>query len=324
MTAVAISNNDMVYLHWHVSGKIPRCLGFNVIRHDANSNHQEPLPAMVGFPTSDGSKTKKAAGQTFRDTSVWPVQKYAWKDLFAKRGGTYWYEVVPMLGTPGNLKPDSAKAMRTNSVTLDSNQGDCSVFFNRGIISTQAVARSLTKSKSGVPNTKELETDIKDPGNPLRIRLVGDLENGVLRLLERARKEGGQCYCALYELSDKDLIDNLAALKDKVHVVLSNAGEDTEEGAGDGDNTNTDARKRLHKLKLDVTDRMLKKGHIGHNKFVVYVGKNRPEAVLSGSTNWTPTGLCTKQQCHCRRFAGLSEAVSRLLEAPPERHGRCR
>jgi phosphatidylserine/phosphatidylglycerophosphate/cardiolipin synthase-like enzyme len=294
MTAVAISNNDMVYLHWNVSEKIPRCLGFNIVRHDATSNHPEPLPAMVGFPSPGRSKTKKAAGQTFRDTSVWPVQKYAWKDLFARRGGTYWYEVVPMLGTPGNLKPDAAKAMRTNSVTLDSNQGDCSVFFNRGIISTQAVARSLTKGKSGLPNTKALEAAIEDPANPLRIRLVGDLEKGVLRLLERATKEGGQCFCALYELSDKDLIDNLAVLKGKVHIVLSNAGEDTKKGAGDGDKTNTDARKGFHKLKLDVTDRMLKKGHIGHNKFVVYVGKNGPEAVLSGSTNWTPTGLCAQ------------------------------
>jgi phosphatidylserine/phosphatidylglycerophosphate/cardiolipin synthase-like enzyme len=294
MTAVAISNNDMVYLHWNVSGKIPDCLGFNIIRHDAMSKHQESLPAMVGFPSPDKSEKKKAAGQTFRNTSVWPVQKYAWKDLFAKRGGTYWYEIVPMLGTPGNLKPDLANAMRTNSVTLDSKQGDCAVFFNRGIISTQAIARSLTKGKSGIPNTKTLEEAIKKPGNPLRIRLAGELENGVLTLLERAKKEGGQCYCALYELSDKDLVDNLAALKDKVHIVLSNAGEDTKKGAGDGDKTNTGARKSFHKLKLDVTDRMFKKGHIGHNKFVVYVGKNGPEAVLSGSTNWTPTGLCAQ------------------------------
>jgi hypothetical protein len=31
MNAVAISNKDMVYLHWHVDGKIPNCLGFSVI-----------------------------------------------------------------------------------------------------------------------------------------------------------------------------------------------------------------------------------------------------------------------------------------------------
>jgi len=41
-------------------------------------------------------------------------------------------------------------------------------------------------------------------------------------------------------------------------------------------------------------DRMLKKGHIGHNKFIVYVKGNKPQAVLTGSTNWTPTGLCAQ------------------------------
>lgn len=291
MNAVAISNNDMVYLHWHVDEKIPGCRGFNVIRHDGKS--QEPLPAMVGF-TSDTAKGNAAAGERFKDTSVWPVQKYAWKDLFAKRGGTYWYEIVPMIGKPGALKPEPSRAMRTNSVTVDSKHGDCSVYFNRGIISTQAVARSLPKSKAGLPNTAILKKRILDPKNPLRIRLVGDLETGVLALLERAQKEGGECYCALYELSDRDLIDHLTVLKKKVHIVLSNAGEDTEDGAGDGDSTNTDARKAMHKLKLDVTDRMLKKGYIGHNKFIVYVKKKKPLAVLSGSTNWTATGLCAQ------------------------------
>ena len=65
MTAVAISNNDMVYLHWNVSGKIPDCLGFNIIRHDAISNDHESLPAMVGFPSPDKSDGKKGAGQRF-------------------------------------------------------------------------------------------------------------------------------------------------------------------------------------------------------------------------------------------------------------------
>jgi phosphatidylserine/phosphatidylglycerophosphate/cardiolipin synthase-like enzyme len=38
---------------------------------------------------------------------------------------------------------------------------------------------------------------------------------------------------------------------------------------------------------------MFNNGHIGHNKFAVYVGAGEvPKAVLTGSTNWTPTGLC--------------------------------
>jgi phosphatidylserine/phosphatidylglycerophosphate/cardiolipin synthase-like enzyme len=294
MDAIAISNNDMVYLHWSVEGKIPGCLGFSVIRHDAQTDEHSALPAMVGFKDHDDEGAEP--GQRFKDTDIWPVQKYAWKDVFAKRGRTYWYEIVPMIGTPENLRRDGSRSMRTNSVSLDSRHGDCSVFFNRGIISTQAVAHSLPKSRGGLPNTAVLKKKIADPQDPLRARLVGGLEAGVLQLLDRADREGGECYCALYELSDKDLINHLTSLgKKNLHVVLSNAGEDTEEGSGDGDSTNADARSELHSLGLDVDDRMLKKGYIGHNKFVVYVDENKvPRAVLSGSTNWTSTGLCAQ------------------------------
>ncbi|TJW72191.1 MAG: hypothetical protein E5X43_31905, partial [Mesorhizobium sp.] len=47
-----------------------------------------------------------------------------------------------------------------------------------------------------------------------------------------------------------------------------------------------------------VHDRFLAPKALAHNKFVV-VGRNEdeefsPEAVWTGSTNWTPTGLCTQ------------------------------
>jgi hypothetical protein len=287
MNAIAISNNDMVYLHWDFKGKITDCLGFSVIRHDAKMDRCQPILAMVGFPAD------KQTSKEYRDTNVWPVQKHSWKDLFAERGGTYWYEIVPMMGKPGELKPDFKRAMRTNTVAMDSKRGNCSVFFNRGIISTQAIARKLPKRK-GIPDTSKLKQWIREPGNPIRARLAGDLETGVLTLLERSKNEGGQCYCALYELSDKKLIDNLKSLKKNIHIVLSNAGEDTAVGIKDGDSTNKDARYDLHQCKLDVTDRILKKGYIGHNKFVVYVKDNVAKAVLCGSTNWTPNGLCAQ------------------------------
>src|SRR4051794_22917357 len=107
MNATAISNNDIVYLHWHFAKKIANCLGFTVIRHDSPTSKGEALPAMVGFPDSH------TAGEKFKTTDVWPIQKFSWKDLFAKRGGTYWYEIVPMVGTPNTLLPVSSESMRT-------------------------------------------------------------------------------------------------------------------------------------------------------------------------------------------------------------------
>ena len=55
--------------------------------------------AWVGFK---GDSNKNWQAQT---TEVWPVQKFHWKDLTAKRGGLYQYRIVPMLGTPGHLRP---------------------------------------------------------------------------------------------------------------------------------------------------------------------------------------------------------------------------
>ena len=111
----------------------------------------------------------------------------------------------------------------------------------------------MPKGKTGLPNAGALQKAIQDPESAIRKRLVGDLEDGVLTLLNRAAAEDGECYCALYELSDKVLLQHLKGLDSKVHIVLSNAGEDTEEGSGDGDKTNQNARSELHELKLDVT-----------------------------------------------------------------------
>ena len=43
-----------------------------------------------------------------------------------------------------------------------------------------------------------------------------------------------------------------------------------------------------------MIDRILGKGSIPHNKFMVLSQNNAPVAVLTGSTNWTSTGLCTQ------------------------------
>jgi phosphatidylserine/phosphatidylglycerophosphate/cardiolipin synthase-like enzyme len=49
------------------------------------------------------------------------------------------------------------------------------------------------------------------------------------------------------------------------------------------------------KTKINVFDRIVKLGHFGHNKFVVICDSNgAPQRVLTGSTDWTSSGLCTQ------------------------------
>jgi hypothetical protein len=320
MYALAIANNDTVYLYWYYETKIPDCLGFSVIRHEAGTSKSQPLPAFVGFPGDPGgNKVKKTTDQ-------WPIQKYTWKDVYAERDKTYWYEIVPMKGEPKKLEPDTAGALRTRSVTLTPDHGACSVYFNRGIISTQAVAQSLPKSRGGVPLADALRDAIADVDNPLRKRLVGNLDQGVLKLMERARSEVGSCYCALYALTDRELIGELERMKN-VHVILSNA--DTSEKV-DGksrtivDGTNEDSRKELHAKGVDALDRFVASTSIGHDKFIVYLA-------FEGKTQGRPLrehelaaerAERAEQQRHRRRIGRTGRAIIRPLEGPEGRDDR--
>ena len=112
-----------------------------------------------------------------------------------------------------------------------------------------------------------------------------------MSLLKRTQTDGGKCFCALYELTDTELIDAIKATVPNVEVILSNADGDSY------DSTNHDTRVALHPVLGDALhDRLLPKGDfIGHNKFVVYVDPaGTAKAVTTGSTNWTPTGLCSQ------------------------------
>jgi hypothetical protein len=280
MPAVAISNNDVAFLAWKTAAKIPGCLGFAVHRVSPDGT-ETPLPAWVGF------QGESNAGWQARTTAVWPVQKFSWRDLTARKGETYTYRIVPMVGAPGHLEAQNDAALTTNPVTIAPERGNFSVFFNRGILSTQSLVHQLPQGPGGQPSYTKLMGRIDQPGDPLRNRLSGQLREAMLNLFSRARAEQGQLYCALYELTDPELEQLLLESKGFVHLILSNTGGDDQE--------NQSARQALHDAGVDITDRMVAKGHIGHNKFAVYVGGDgEPKAVWSGSTNWTETGLCAQ------------------------------
>jgi hypothetical protein len=184
--------------------------------------------------------------------------------------------------------------------------------FTNGILSTQNLLQQLqsvkTKAQPGavvqMPTSTAgllavLQTQIQDRESAIRAFLTADALSFVRRLVEKAINEGGDVYLALYELHDPELIDLLkaAAKAAKVHIILSTAGSERVEGKGQvWDTENCPVRDALHKIKPDpVQDRMFNNATaIGHDKFAVYVKNNVAEIVMTGSTNWTETGLCTQ------------------------------
>ena len=287
MPALAFSNNDIAVVAWTFDKHLDGCLGFAVIQIDS-SGKETPLPAMASF--------QGQPADPHRTTEQAPVQKFWWKDLFAQRGQTYKYRIVPMGGTPSALKPLAGVApLVSNAVTLTEKRPPFfNAYFNRGIVATQALSHELNNK----PSVAALTPHITDPNDPIRKNLEGQLFEGVTSLLDRCDSQGGTINAALYELNDPNGLEKRLQAAGQGNpksrtVILGN-----EQGVGpdkkpimDADSQN---RAHLKAAGVNVIDRILGKGSIPHNKFMVLSQNNAPVAVLTGSTNWTSTGLCTQ------------------------------
>jgi len=118
------------------------------------------------------------------------------------------------------------------------------------------------------------------------------LRPAILSLLDDAKNSKGKIFAALYELDDQELIDALTVLGKDCSLILANGA--FKNNTPPENDENSAVRAQL-KTKINLFDRIVKKGHFGHNKFVVFCDSGgTPQRVLTGSTNWTSSGLCTQ------------------------------
>jgi len=288
--AVAFSNNDVATIAWSYGAKPEGCMGFALYRIDSKGK-ETALPSHAVFP---GGTIK--AGQT---TAQFPIQKFYWKDVYARLVGdktgnyTFRYKVVPLEGPPDALKPmASLPILTTNEVTIS---GVCSdsvtAIFNRGLISTQHVTDAL----KGNASASSLLAAIKVKGDQLRKDLAGDILETLTGFVARA-KTSGSIYAALYELTDVELVQSLVGIGHKLNIVLANiVGKPKPGGSEEVAGENDDSETKLNASAASLLYRQPPSSHIVHNKFLVYVDAGgTPQAVLTGSCNWTDTGLCAQ------------------------------
>jgi phosphatidylserine/phosphatidylglycerophosphate/cardiolipin synthase-like enzyme len=288
---------DSAFLAWRAPF-IENCRGFALarrIRRAANSarspqTYKDPgadgfaeewVSSWVGF--AGGPETKPGERQP---TTAWPIQKYLWSDFMVNPGDQVAYRVVPMVGTAKSLRPlDSAASGWTAVVTIGAETpGQISCFFNRGIVASQWLARLLPQAHPD----KALREIIATPGDPTRNFLGGPVREKLIELLQQTNKDNGHLYAALFELNDPELIPLIQAFGKRAHIVLGNGSVKHK-----GDDENADARDGLRMC--DVRDRMTAPRALAHNKFLVLCDAHQtPQAVWTGSTNWTETGLCTQ------------------------------
>jgi hypothetical protein len=309
MKVLAFSNNDIAVVAWTFDGKLNGCLGFAVYRIDVLAGTETCLPAMATFQNESAS-----AGRTTADA---PVQKFFWKDVYAKRGGSYKYKIVPLGGAPGKLQPMAYGPLVSNQIQLTPHYGALSAYFNRGILATQSTAKAIDASPGGGQMADKLTSHIYKIGDPLRDDLAGQMIEALTTLSDEALQSGNELHCAFYELDDPEVIAHLDPLKGSLSLILSNM-------PGTVDKTKTNdtyatERAAIKAAGADVHDRFMASNHIGHNKFQVLIQKGTPTAALFGSTNVTAHGLCAQtNNTIIARSAGVAAAYdtywTRLLK----------
>lgn len=316
VSAKAYANNEVAFVAWTLDDTIEGCLGFEITRVYPDTGEEKGLATWVPFT---GQKNTKWLPQT---TSVWPVQKLIWRDLTVRqrRDSTELrpgdvkvkYRIRPVVAAAPGLEPVRVdkkankykgkkiplsyadKPFETNEVLVTTKYGDIRSTFTNGILAAQWLSRALEQGGEKV-TAEVVSAHIQNEGDKVRTYLTGDVLAMLRELLERAGTEAGsQVKLALYELSDKELKDTIVAHKGSVRLILSNTSLDGKPPVWDA--TNKAFRAELHNTPgLDIRDRMFNNARIGHNKFAVLMGGDgTPKAVLTGSTNWTPNGLCAQ------------------------------
>ncbi|GAB4087589.1 phospholipase D-like domain-containing protein [Hydrogenophaga soli] len=297
-------NCDDALLFWRVAAPIPGCLGFAIDRERKladGSVQTEVLDNRMGF------KADKPQPGEHRPSTEWPLQRLWWTDHDVNLGDTVRYRVTPIVKDGDQLKPlVKERSTWTPWATLAGGKRDgYAAYFNRGLVISQFMARYLERLRvsKGLGTRKEALKAFKDSLDehelPIRKFLAGALRTEMLAILADAKAKGKQVHGALYELADDELVDALCALGANAHIVLANGSitkkvTETTDQARQRDE-NAPARQALNQAGVVVHDRFISPGALGHNKFlVVCTPEGKPEAVWTGSTNWTSTGLCTQ------------------------------
>jgi phosphatidylserine/phosphatidylglycerophosphate/cardiolipin synthase-like enzyme len=278
-------NSDDVFIAWRSSKRIDDCVGFELRRK--RNGKQDVLRNRISFSGGEPDPTTPESSETS------PFRRYTWTDHEANTGDKVAYQVVPVIQPDGGeAAVDEPQASPFSAEVELSGEVDetFECYFNRGLVISQFMSRQL-KGDFSAKSLKAFKQGLNDATeSKLRLFLGGDLRTRLIDLLDETKKNKGHVFAALFELSDEVLISKLTGLGKRAHIVLSNGAHKSRD-----DDENADSRKTLQDAGCEVHDRMLASGILGHNKFMVMCDAQQvAQAAWTGSTNWSPTGLCTQ------------------------------
>lgn len=288
LKAAAYAGTYVVVLAWDtVDGKEPACkdlLGYAIERAELDLAGNEVERYWMRGIKRFKDRDKGLPPGTPVSTAEHPIQSFLWADYTAKAGTRYLFRIVPLCGTVKNPKLDDAAAVTLKVATEkegdqpsedsdDSTRHD--VFFNRGVIGSQAYAREFGNR----------EPDADNPGSREMKWLSRGLFEALMRFIGLAG-DGMGLRAALYEFHYQPVANAFAkaieAGADVKIVYDAESSYKVENGA-------TIKAARLDEYDA-VIPRTVSEG-IRHNKFIVLLKDAKPVAVWTGSTNISAGGI---------------------------------
>jgi phosphatidylserine/phosphatidylglycerophosphate/cardiolipin synthase-like enzyme len=248
----------------------PGLRGFGIHRTDHTENEAYWLSGTKVFPSADPGLAPGSQVPT-RDH---PIQDFGWGDYSAKPGHTYSYRVVAFKGEPGALVPVAEVKVK---VTAESPEGgDHDIYFNRGTGASQAYARRFGNRKPG---------SVGGAADPAWAWLSRGCAESIRNFVARAADSSWGLRVAAYELHEERVLAALAAAVGRgVDVLILH----------DADKKSPGPQNRAALAAAGIPDALIldrRTSAISHNKAIVLLHDGEPSAVLTGSTNFSPSGI---------------------------------
>ncbi|URM36171.1 phospholipase D-like domain-containing protein [Flavobacterium anhuiense] len=287
LKARAIAGTYVVILAWDLIDPDAfdknNLLGFAIERSEFQNDEIIEKYWMKGLKRFEKKDVGLSAG-TPVSTAEHPFQSFQWSDYTAKENHQYRYRIVPCYGTPKLVNLDHAnglvidvKTEKVKADDFDSNEITAhDIYFNRGVIGSQAYAREFgnRKPKVDLPYSKEMKW------------LSRGLFEALIDFISQAKDESFSLHAAFYEFHYQPVAAALAAVAESgaiVKIVFDAESSYKEEN--------------IKSLKLaglynseNAFPRTVSEG-IRHNKFIVLSHNSKAIAVWTGSVNISAGGI---------------------------------
>jgi phosphatidylserine/phosphatidylglycerophosphate/cardiolipin synthase-like enzyme len=263
-------------------------LGFTVEKIYTKSSGQKVKVTVMGFKVFKERVQNPIPGGYY-STYDNPIQSFVWDDFSVYPGSKYTYQFTPLYDDPLNIRRGKAEPITVQTEPAWK-KNDHSIFFNRGVASSQAYA---VKFGNKLPD---------EVGDDAFLWLSRGLKEALVKFIGQAKKDE-IIYGCFYEFRYDEI---LSAIRDAADLgvkfeIIYDAKENEHIDSNTGKTVDSFPKVENEKAiviaglsshpKVKLYPRAKNKSYISHNKFMVLANAAGPVKVWTGSTNISKGGI---------------------------------